>query len=543
MLAGLTKPFLFGIWFFSVSPILFLNKVVEVEIFDFPGGGVFSLIIVRDWTGIRFRCLIRLISFIVFVFGDYYIIEDKYYTRFFWILFLFVISINLLIFFPCLPIVLIGWDGLGVRSFALIIYYRNNKSLTAGVHTLIINRLGDVLIILGIFRVIFFGHWNLFGFWIRGHISWWGCLLIVLGAITKRAQVPFSSWLPAAIAAPTPVSALVHSSTLVTAGIYLIIRFYSYLSSFWWFYDLLMFLGVFTSLLGGWCACYENDLKKIVALSTLRQLGVIVFSLSLGYPNLTLFHLYTHALFKSILFICAGHIIHSVYGSQDIRHIRITYNSLPFTLVCFNFSNLALIGFPFISGYYSKDAILETRMTSPQNTFLLFFISVSTFITVRYTFRLFKISVWRAVKVKTIDLSFIWQVSISTLVLSVCSLVGGSLLFSGDTLESVIIPNLYKLFIPLILLFGMSMRRKNYWKDTIGYFLSDIWFFPSLVMYFRTTFVSKSFNLLNKILEKGWLEPLNDRRARYFMKINIQDFFSRSFFIRIGLLLGLISYL
>lgn len=140
-------------------------------------------------------------------------------------------------------------------------------------------------------------------------------------AMTKRAQIPFSAWLPAAIAAPTPVSSLVHSSTLVTAGVYLLIRFYASLRMFYYFCFFVFFSGVITCFMASLAAIYEYDLKKIIALSTLRQLGVMIIALGLGFPMLAFFHLVTHALFKALLFICAGTIIHSRYNNQDIRFI------------------------------------------------------------------------------------------------------------------------------------------------------------------------------------------------------------------------------
>lgn len=144
-------------------------------------------------------------------------------------------------------------------------------------------------------------------------------LVCIVAAITKRAQLPFSAWLPAAIAAPTPVSSLVHSSTLVTAGVYLLVRFYPTLSSFSFFSFFIFYSGVMTCLMASSSALFERDLKKVIALSTLRQLGVIMMGLGLELPMLSFFHLVTHALFKALLFICAGTIIHSKGEVQDVR--------------------------------------------------------------------------------------------------------------------------------------------------------------------------------------------------------------------------------
>jgi len=212
-------------------------------------------------------------------------------------------------------------------------------------------------------------------------------ILVILAAITKRAQIPFSSWLPAAIAAPTPVSALVHSSTLVTAGVYLLIRFNIL------FVDtnvrkFLLLIGGLTIFIAGISANYEFDLKKIIALSTLRQLGLIICILAIGFPQLAFFHLLTHALFKALLFICAGAIIHNINNSQDIRDIGVLSKFIPFTSSCINISSLALCGIPFLAGFYSKDLILEIVRISFSNLLSFFLFYFSTGLTVSYSFRL-----------------------------------------------------------------------------------------------------------------------------------------------------------
>jgi NADH-ubiquinone oxidoreductase chain 5 len=200
----------------------------------------------------------------------------------------------------------------------------------------------------------------------RGDLFYLRCLIIIAG-ITKRAQIPFSAWLPAAIAAPTPVSSLVHSSTLVTAGVYLLIRFsfLIYLNNF------LLYVGVLTIFIAGLSANFECDLKKIIALSTLRQLGLIIIVIGLGLNDLSFFHLMTHAIFKSLLFLCAGVFIHSYGEIQDIRHMSRLDKRLPISSFYFIICSMALCGFPFLSGFYSKDLILELFIIGNINFFIL----------------------------------------------------------------------------------------------------------------------------------------------------------------------------
>jgi NADH-ubiquinone oxidoreductase chain 5 len=209
----------------------------------------------------------------------------------------------------------------------------------------------------------------------------------MLAAITKRAQIPFSRWLPAAIAAPTPVSALVHSSTLVTAGVFLLFRFYPFLSSTRYFNKRILVVGALTALIAGLSANTECDIKKVIALSTLRQLGVIIVSLGLGAPMLAFFHLVTHALFKALLFLCAGSLIHLHFHSQDLRFIGNLSPQIPSISASLIVSNLALCGAPFIAGFYSKDLILELSLSSPTSLPILSLFFFATGLTVSYTAR------------------------------------------------------------------------------------------------------------------------------------------------------------
>lgn len=215
------------------------------------------------------------------IFTCEYMSEEVFLRRFSWLVFLFVLSIRFVIFVPNLVAILLGWDGLGLVSFLLVIYYQNYKSLAGGILTVLINRVGDVIILLRIGLLCKEGSFGFF-YLLGDRAVVLVCIMLVVAGITKRAQIPFSSWLPAAMAAPTPVSALVHSSTLVTAGVFLLIRFYSYLRAFTWFKPFLLFVATLTMLMAGIAANLENDLKKIIALSTLRQLGVMMAALGLG---------------------------------------------------------------------------------------------------------------------------------------------------------------------------------------------------------------------------------------------------------------------
>merc|ERR1712012_464485 len=210
--------------------------------------------------------------------------------------------------------------------------------------------------------------------------------LIIISACTKRAQIPFSAWLPAAIAAPTPVSALVHSSTLVTAGVYLLIRINLIIIEI----NIRKFLGtlgILTIIIAGITAIVEIDIKKVIALSTLRQLGIIIIILGIGNPVLSFFHLISHAFFKAILFICAGLIIHRIKDYQDIRKIGFNYLNINLSVSIIIIANIRLCGLPFLSGFYSKDLIIEIIIKG-KNIFLFFMLILGTSLTVIYSCRL-----------------------------------------------------------------------------------------------------------------------------------------------------------
>jgi len=251
-------------------------------------------------------------------------------------------------------------------------------------------------------------------------------IIIFLAAITKSAQIPFSYWLPLAMAAPTPVSALVHSSTLVTAGVYLMIRFESFIGNC---ISIIFFLSVLTIFMSGLIASFEFDLKKIIALSTLRQLGIIILVLRLGYKIFAYYHLLTHAIFKSILFICAGIIIHALGNNQDIRMVGNLNEIIPFTMMRFIVSRLALCGFPFIAGFYSKDLIIEVIYRSKVNILILLFIILSLVFTVAYSFRLFYFIYFGEIKFKSrVNLIENYVINFSIIILILISIFIGSII-------------------------------------------------------------------------------------------------------------------
>nr|ANY60138.1 NADH dehydrogenase subunit 5 [Pseudoeoscyllina xilingensis] len=381
-----TFVFIMGIYYLIFDYSVF----IEWELFSLNGSMV-VMTFIFDWMSLIFMSFVMYISSLVIYYSEGYMSGEMNMNRFVMIVLMFILSMGLLIISPNLISILLGWDGLGLVSYCLVIYYQNVKSYSAGMLTALSNRIGDVAILISIAWMLNFGGWNYiyyYDFICDSFEMKVITMLIILASMTKSAQIPFSSWLPAAMAAPTPVSALVHSSTLVTAGVYLLIRFSPMLVVYncGWF---LLLIGCMTMFMAGFGANFEFDLKSIIALSTLSQLGLMMSILSMGYLKLAFFHLLSHALFKALLFMCAGSMIHNLKDSQDIRFMGSIVNFMPLTSVCFNVSSLSLCGIPFLAGFYSKDLILEMVCLSWINCLIFFLYFISTGLTASYSFRLF----------------------------------------------------------------------------------------------------------------------------------------------------------
>jgi len=282
---------------------------------------------------------------------------------------------------------------LGITSFILVIYYQNPKSLAAGIITALTNRVGDVMLLLAIAWTLNQGHWLITNIW-DSTILKYQVLAIIIAAITKSAQIPFSSWLPAAMAAPTPVSALVHSSTLVTAGVFLLIRFYNFIHTLPYFNSIILFIAVSTIFIAGLSATNECDIKKIIALSTLSQLGIIITRIGLNAPNLAYFHMVTHAIFKALLFICAGAYINNHLHTQDLRWMGNLLFQIPASCACISLANLALCGFPFMAGFYSKDLIVEIITYINHNIYIIALTFIALGLTTFYSIRFRVVVIW-----------------------------------------------------------------------------------------------------------------------------------------------------
>jgi len=272
----------------------------------------------------------------------------------------------------------------------LIVYYQNNSSVTSGIFTVLINRLGDSFFVASLV-FIFFSPMTLTPFSSTIMPSY-VCLFLATALITKSAIFPFSSWLPLAMSAPTPISALVHSSTLVTAGLYLLIRFSYYFYSCPVLIRAFTYLCIFTSLYAGLNTIFEIDIKKLIALSTLSHLGFIGIAFSVGLIYLRFFHLLAHALFKSLLFMSIGDVITNLSHSQDIRFLSKGATLTPFSSTTISISIVNLLGLPIVRGFFSKDLVLEAINYTHSSVFVVVVMYINVFFTYFYSYKLLSYS-------------------------------------------------------------------------------------------------------------------------------------------------------
>lgn len=532
---------IFSVRILNFGVYCLLNDIAyffEIELLSL-NSSIIVITLLIDWIACFFLALVRLISSLVILYRIDYIRGDKYINRFILLVLIFVLSMILLIISPNLIRILLGWDGLGLVSYCLVIYYQNIKSYNAGMITALSNRIGDVLILISIAWIINFGSWN-YIFYLD---SMWGELplkliggMLVFAAITKSAQIPFSAWLPAAIAAPTPVSALVHSSTLVTAGVYLLIRFNNLIRVLF-ISKVLLLLGGLTIFIAGLGANFEYDLKKIIALSTLRQLGLIIRILSMGAASLAFFHLLTHALFKALLFICAGAIIHNIKNFQDIRYMGALIFQMPLTIINFNAANMALCGVPFLSGFYSKDLILEFSSFGEINfiSYILYFFS--TGLTVCYRLRLMYYTLYSNFNSWSFhplnDSS--WAIIMGILGLMLMAVFGGAglswLIFPAP--EFIFLPIIIKVMTLFVCLRGgligyllsiwsIYLKSKILSIKLVSRFMGSMWFLPPLSTVFITYYPLSLGKFYIKTVDTGWSELLGGQNLyKTFISISI----------------------
>ena len=321
--------------------------------------------------------VITFISFIVHLYSTTYLHDDPYLSRFMSYLSLFTFFMILLVTSDNFVQIFIGWEGVGLCSYLLInFWYTRLLANKAALKAMIMNRIADVIFLLAIIYILlkfkttdFVIVLNLIPFILNDtHFFLFKTFntlelisfFLLIGAMGKSAQIGFHTWLPDAMEGPTPVSALLHAATMVTAGVFLIIRCSFVIEFSENILSLLIFFGIITTFFAGFVAIFQYDIKKIIAYSTCSQLGYMFIACGLSNYHLAMFHLFNHAFFKALLFLSAGSIIHAFFGEQDMRKFGgNVLNFMPFTYICFIIGSLAIMGFPFLTGFYSKELIIE----------------------------------------------------------------------------------------------------------------------------------------------------------------------------------------
>jgi NADH-quinone oxidoreductase subunit L len=354
------------------------NTYGNYKVFEWISSGNF----IADWSinidplSSVMLVVVTFVSALVHIYSIGYMSHDPHKPRFMSYLSLFTFSMLVLVVSDNFLQLFFGWEGVGLCSYLLIgFWYKKESANNAAIKAFIVNRVGDFGLAIGIFLIFFyFGtinfkevfdlapqlkEKNLVFFGFETSLITLICLFLFIGAMGKSAQFLLHTWLPDAMEGPTPVSALIHAATMVTAGVFLVVRCSPLFEYSQTALNLVAIVGMITAIFAASVALVQNDIKKIIAYSTCSQLGYMFFAAGIGAYHVAMFHLFTHAFFKALLFLGSGSVIHAFKDEQDIRNMGGVRKKLPYTYVFMLIGTLALTGFPFLSGFYSKDAIIE----------------------------------------------------------------------------------------------------------------------------------------------------------------------------------------
>ena len=508
--------------------------------------------------------VVTFISTLVHLYSSEYMKEDPHLPRFMGYLSLFTFFMLILVSGDNFLQMFVGWEGVGVASYLLInFWFTRIQANKSAIKAMLLNRIGDFFLLIALFLIYYvfdtldysvvfslapmFVNTKFFFFNFDIYVLDCICLCLFLGAMGKSAQLGLHTWLPDAMEGPTPVSALIHAATMVTAGVFLIIRCSFLFELCSTILDVLCIVGSLTAFFGASVGLFQNDMKKIIAYSTCSQLGYMVFACGLSNYNVAIFHLSNHAFFKALLFLGAGSIIHSVADEQDIRRLGGLLRLLPFAYSTSLIGSLALIGFPFFAGFYSKDSLLEVAFSSHTFLGLVCYLlgSFSALFTAFYSTRLLVLiflsdtNAFKGVMLKVHESGI--RIQLSLFLLTILSVLVGFFtvdLFIGfgsnfwqnsifiaplhyNLVDIEFIPVIYKLFPLFLTLIGVVLAfffyafnielffaiKKSKLYNVVYTFLLKKWYVDKLYnVLFSANILKFSHEFTYKIIDRGLLE-------------------------------------